>query len=168
MEDYTVIALTEPELFHQLLEKMAERIHGRTQQVSRLLPGRLWRIYGPEYATSPYLPPRLFDEYVVRYVSPMIRMIQANGGFARIHCHGRLKDVLDLIVAMGADAVDPIEPPPQGDVQLRDVRQRYGSQLVLFGNLEVADIENLRRIGLSRRSHNRSQKARPAQDAALS
>ena len=44
---------------------------------------------------------------------------------------------------MGADAIDPIEPPPQGDVQLREVRERYGCQLVLFGNLEVADIETL-------------------------
>jgi uroporphyrinogen-III decarboxylase len=143
MENYTIIALTDPLLFHRLLEKMAERIHRRTEQVSRLLPGRLWRIYGPEYATPPYLPPRLFEQYVVRYVGPMIRIIQAHGGFARIHCHGRLRDVLDKIAAMGADALDPIEPPPQGDVELRFVRQRYGKQLVLFGNLEISDVENL-------------------------
>ena len=48
--------LAEPALFHQLLEKMARSIHRRTEQVSRLFPGRLWRIYGPEYATPPYLP----------------------------------------------------------------------------------------------------------------
>ena len=41
--------------------------------------------------------------------------------------------------ALGADALDPIEPPPQGDVELSYVRQRYGGQLVLFGNLEIAD-----------------------------
>ncbi|MDP7287447.1 MAG: uroporphyrinogen decarboxylase family protein [Phycisphaerae bacterium] len=143
MEDYTIIAMTEPALFHQLLEKMARRIHERTQLVSGLLPGRLWRIYGPEYATPPYLPTHLFEQYVVRYAGPMIRMIQAGGGFARIHCHGRLKDVLDLIVAMEPDALDPIEPPPQGDVELSYVRERYGEKLVLFGNIEIADVENL-------------------------
>ena len=143
MADYTVIALTEQALFHQLLEKLARPIHRRTAEVSRLFPGRLWRIYGPEYATPPYLPPRLFEEYVVRYVRPMVQMIQEHGGFVRIHSHGRLKDVLPHIEALGADALDPIEPPPQGDVQLIDVRQRYGKQLVLFGNLEIADIEQL-------------------------
>jgi hypothetical protein len=143
MEDYTVIALTEPVLFHRLLEKMARRIHQRTEQVSRRLPGRLWRIYGPEYASPPCLPPRLFDEYVVRYVGPMVRSIQAHGGFARIHAHGRLRDVLDHIAGMAPDALDPIEPPPQGDVELSYVRQRYGKQLVLFGNIEIADIESL-------------------------
>jgi hypothetical protein len=34
---------------------------------------------------------------------------------AFIHSHGRLKDVLDLIVEIAPDALDPIEPPPQGD-----------------------------------------------------
>ncbi len=143
MADYTILAMTEPELFHQLLEKMARRIHERTQAVSDLLPGRLWRIYGPEYATPPYLPTRFFEEYVVRYAGPMVRMIQAGGGFARIHCHGRLKDVLDLICEMAPDALDPIEPQPQGDVELSYVRQHYGRKLVLFGNIEIADVENL-------------------------
>lgn len=141
MEDYTMLAFTEPALFHRLLEKMARRIHPRTAEVSRRFPGRLWRIYGPEYASEPYLPPRLFDEYVVRYVTPMIRDIQAHGGYARIHCHGRVKNILDLIAGMGADALDPIEPPPHGDIELRDVRQRHGRQLALFGNLEIADVE---------------------------
>jgi hypothetical protein len=44
---------------------------------------------------------------------------------------------------MGADAIDPIEPPPQGDVELSYVREKYGKDIVLFGNLEIADIENL-------------------------
>jgi hypothetical protein len=143
MEVYTVLAFTEPALFHRLLEKTARRILRRTAEVSRLFPGRLWRIYGPEYAAEPYLPPRLFNEYVVRYVAPMIRNIHAHGGYARIHCHGRVKNILDMIAGMNADALDPIEPPPHGDVALREVRQRHGRQLVLFGNLEIADIETL-------------------------
>ena len=91
LEDYTVLAFTEPALFHRLLEKMARRIQPRTAEVSRRFPGRLWRIYGPEYASEPLLPPAMFKEYVVRYVEPMIRAIHAHGGYARIHCHGRIR-----------------------------------------------------------------------------
>jgi len=143
MEDYTVLAFSEPALFHRLLEKMARRIHARTAEVSRRFPGRLWRIYGPEYASEPFLPPSLFREYVVRYVEPMICDIHARGGYARVHSHGRLKGILDDIVGMGADGLDPIEPPPHGDVTLRYVRENYGKQLVLFGNIEIADIVSL-------------------------
>lgn len=143
MADYTVIALTEPDLFHQALQRVARYLYPRIEAAARSLPGRLWRIYGPEYASPPYLPPELFNEYVVEYVKPMVAMIQRYGGFARIHSHGRLEAILDLICATGCDALDPIEPPDQGDVELRFVREHYGRQLVLFGNLEATDLENL-------------------------
>lgn len=143
MADYTVIALTEPALFHALLEKVGRAIYRVVDQVAPQLPGRLWRIAGPEYATPPYLPLRLFDEYVVRYTGPVVHVIERNGGYARIHCHGRVREALPRFVAMGASATDPIEPPPQGDALLSDVRREYGRDLALFGNIEVADIENL-------------------------
>ena len=142
MEEFTVIALTEQKLFHRLLEKLSHHIYARTQVTAEAFAGHLWRIYGPEYATEPYLPPHLFKEYVVRYTGPMVETIQKYGGFARIHCHGRIRAVLDYIVDMNPAAIDPIEPPPQGDVELAYVRRRYGKDLVLFGNIEFAAIEN--------------------------
>ncbi len=140
---YTVIAMTEKPLFRALLDRFAKLIQPTVEAVAKALPGRLWRIYGPEYASPPYLPPALFDEYVVSYVKPMVDAIHAHGGFARIHSHGNLRDILDHIVTTGCMGLDPIEPPPQGDVDLKYVREHYGSQLVLFGNLEISDIENM-------------------------
>lgn len=143
MADYTVIAMTEQRLFHRLLERFASTLLPKTEAVSEALPGRLWRIYGPEYASPPYLPPALFREYVCRYVRPMVEAIRRRGGYARIHCHGNLHAILDDIADAGADALDPIEPPPQGDVELSYVREHYGERMVLFGNLELSDIELL-------------------------
>ncbi len=143
MADYTVLALTEPALFHRLLERFAGDLYRRTEAVARALPGRLWRIYGPEYASPPYLPPRLFREYVTGYDTPMVKAIQAGGGYARLHLHGRLRLILPEIAATGCDGLDPIEPPPQGDMELAEVRARLGQQMVLFGNLEASDLENL-------------------------
>jgi uroporphyrinogen-III decarboxylase len=143
MEDYTVIALTEPALFHRLLEKLSRYLLAWTQKVAAALPGYLWRICGPEYAMPPFLPPRLFEEYVVRYTGPMVTAIGHHGGFARLHSHGNIRRALPQIVAMGCAATDPIEPPPRGDITLGEVRREYGKDLALFGNLEIADIENL-------------------------
>jgi hypothetical protein len=143
MDEYTITALSEPELFHTLLERFAFLLYNYTSAVSKKLPNRLWRIYGPEYASEPFLPPKLFNEYVVKYDKLMIDIIHSSGGYARLHSHGNLKNILDMIAGMGADAIDPIEPPPQGDVYLKYVREKYGKDLVLFGNLEITDIENL-------------------------
>ena len=81
MATYTIIAATEPRLFHRLLERFASVMQSKTEAIARALPGRLWRIYGPEYASPPYLRPQLFREYVVRYDTPMVQVIQRYGGF---------------------------------------------------------------------------------------
>ena len=143
MADYTILASTEPHLFHRLLQRFAMDIHRRTAAVAHALPGRLWRIYGPEYASPPYLHPRLFQEYVVNYDKPMVKAIHASHGYARIHSHGRLRLILAAIAATGCAGLDPIEPPPQGDMCLAEVRELVGEQMVLFGNLEASDLENL-------------------------
>jgi uroporphyrinogen-III decarboxylase len=143
LEDFTVFAFSEPELCHRLLGKHARYIHKRTEQVAREFPGRLWRIYGPEYITEPFLPAAFFNDYVVKYTGPIVKHIKDYGGFVRIHAHGRVKNVLDYIMKMGADAIDPIEPPPHGDAELKYIREKYGKQLVLFGNIEITDIENM-------------------------
>jgi uroporphyrinogen-III decarboxylase len=141
--EYTVLALTEPGLFHQLLEKHARECYPLVEAVAREFPGHLWRIVGSEYASEPFLPPRLYREYEVRYTRPMVETIQRYGGYARLHSHGRLKNILAMIAEMGVAGLDPVEPPPQGDMRLLDVRRAIGDQTVLFGNLEASEIELL-------------------------
>lgn len=143
MGDYLVIAMTEKELFRRLLDRFAQILYPQVEKIAKALSGRLWRVVGSEYASAPYLPPALYREYLTEYDKPIIRSIHKYGGFARIHSHGNLKNILDHLVDTGCMGIDPIEPPPQGDVELSYVREKYGEQLVLFGNIEVSDIETL-------------------------
>lgn len=143
MEDYLVLAMTEQELFKRVLDKFHRLILERVKKIAKECPGRLWRIYGPEYAAPPYLPPQLYKEYVTDYDRQLVREIHRYGGFARIHQHGRQKDILEFTLQTGCMAIDPIEPEPQGDISLSEVRKKYGDRLVLFGNLEISDIETL-------------------------
>ncbi len=143
MEDYTIFAMTEKDIFHRALKKAAKYIYWLTEKLTTALPGRVWRIIGPEFACEPYLPPALFHEYVYEYDKAIVDIVNESNGFARIHCHGRLKAILDDIASIGCMGLDPVEPPPQGDVDLSYVRQNYGGSMVLFGNLEASDIENL-------------------------
>jgi hypothetical protein len=143
MGTYTIIAMTEPDLFQQALDRAARYLYWRTEKIAAAMPGRFWRICGPEYASPPYLPPSLFYKYVVGYDRIMTEIIHRHQGFVRIHSHGRLRGILEFIVETGCDGLDPIEPPPQGDMELSAVHQACGRDLVLFGNLEASDIENL-------------------------
>ena len=81
----------------------------------------IFRICGPEYATPPFLSPELFRRFVTPYLTEIIAEIRGAGAFARVHCHGRIARVLDQMVEAGAQGLDPIEPPPDGDITLGEV-----------------------------------------------
>lgn len=139
--DFLVFALTEEKRMHQLLEMYFERIYNYLQYLLEAGAGPLVRIYGPEVATPPYLPHRLFKEYVVKYDKPLIDLIHRYGCFCRIHAHGRVGTVLEDIAEMGADALDPVEAPPSGDVELKEAKKRIGDRVTIFGNIQLRDLE---------------------------
>lgn len=151
MPDFLIIANSNRPLFHKALERTAQRILLEVEAFAQAAPRRLWRIYGPEYASAPFLPPELFYEYVIKYDKPIVDAINRSGGFARIHSHGNLRGIIDYIAGVGYAGMDPIEPPPQGDMELSEVREKIGKDMVLFGNIEISEIETLDEIAFAKR-----------------
>lgn len=140
--DATVWALTEPEHFKTVLNELHRR--GMINLKAMLEAGTvdLYRICGPEYVTPPYLSPKHFEEYVYPYLCEIVELIHQYGAKARIHSHGRIGRVLDMIIKTGADAIDPCEAPPDGDISLKDVKRRTGNTMTVFGNIQLKLLEH--------------------------
>ena len=141
--NFMVHVLTEPRAMLSAMDRIHER---RMAALPRLLAGpvasAVIRISGPEYATPPYLSPQHFAQLVTRYDSQYIRLIQQAGAFARIHSHGKVARVLDQIEQMAPDALDPLEPPPDGDIDLAQLKRRVGGRICLIGGIELKDLES--------------------------
>jgi methionine synthase II (cobalamin-independent) len=72
-----------------------------------------------------------------------MRRIKSSDPEAKIHvhCHGKVRTLLDSFVEMGVDSTDPVEPPPQGDVDIAEAKEAYDGRLVFRGNIEFLDME---------------------------
>ncbi len=138
---FLVVAYEHRKKLRELMDVLQERILTALEYQLERGAGPLWRLVGPEYATPPYLPPALFRELVVDYDRPIVDLIHRYGGKVRLHCHGKISQVLDMFLELGVDATDPLEPPPQGDIELAEVKRRVGDRLVLFGNMELLWLE---------------------------
>lgn len=133
---FLVTYVDNPNLIFRLMDFFQERLYN---YLSHLLANgvvTVYRICGPEYATPPYLSPKDFKELVVRYDQEIIDLLHKYGGKARFHSHGKVKKVLEFILKMGIDAIDPLEPPPDGDITLKEARDILGDKVVLIGNIE--------------------------------
>ena len=71
----------------------------------------------------------------------MAELIHSKGGKVRLHSHGKIAKVLDMIIETDCDAMDPCEGPPDGDIELVEVKKRTGNKLCLFGNVQLKLLE---------------------------
>jgi len=141
MEDFVVLAMTETDAFVAAMDQLHEKY---TETLRRTLRGPvkdcLFRIYGPEYATPPFLPPELFAKFVTRYDGLYCRMMREAGVFPRIHSHGKIARVVEELRKIAPVALDPVEPPPDGDITIAELKRQL-PEMVLCGGLELKHIE---------------------------
>lgn len=140
-EAYILFSAMNRNKFRALLDFFAERMDHFLEDSLALGAGPLFRIVGPELCTPPYMPPEGFREFIVNYDKPLIEKIHRAEKFARIHCHGRIARVADLILEMEPDALDPVEEPPGGDISFTDAKRILGGSICLMGNIQESLFE---------------------------
>ena len=95
---------------------------------------------GPELFIPPLISPRDFDRYCSAPDKRLIDLIKGAGGHIWIHCHGKVRDFIGRFADMGCDMLNPVEPPPMGDVSLREAFGIAGGRMALEGNLQIGDV----------------------------
>ena len=141
-QDYLMWAFAETDHFARTVEIVAERVMENLRRQLDCCVLDFYRIVGPEYFTPPYLPPEMFRRFVLPHVTEMVRLIHVHGSKARLHCHGKIRHVLDMILETGCDGIDPCEPPPDGDIELDEVKRRcQACGVSVWGNIELKLLE---------------------------
>lgn len=127
-------------LLQEAIEIFSRRIR---EHVLRAFEAGLKPIFawvGPELCIPPLMSPKDFDDFVMQFDKPLCDLIHERGGYVWVHCHGKMGPVLERFVKMGVDVLNPIEPPPMGDVTLEEAFARVGGRMGLEGNIEAHDL----------------------------
>ena len=85
------------------------------------------------FNTQPFLSPALFAEVVTPYLTQLCQGYRDLGFHTIKHTDGNIMPIIDQLVAAGPDALHSLDP--QGHVDIAEVKQRYGSQVCLIGNV---------------------------------
>ncbi|MDP6355501.1 MAG: uroporphyrinogen decarboxylase family protein [Planctomycetota bacterium] len=140
-EDFVMRCVVDLSVIQELVEREFERIKSELRTTLAQSRGCEFLFYtgGPEVATPPMMAPKYFELLVTPYQKSLVAMIKAAGQHASIHCHGRVKEVFDQILEIGPDALEPLEPPPQGDIGLTEALSRAEGRLCLMGYIQDQD-----------------------------
>lgn len=141
--EFTIRAMTDEKTIIRMLDMVSERQMFILEQALKQGAGPLFRFAGPESCTPPFLPNEFFKKFVTNYDKKLVKLIHDYGQYARAHSHGKIKTVANEFLEMEIDALDPVEAPISGDIELWEAKKIFGDKVCLFGNIQLKDLETL-------------------------
>jgi uroporphyrinogen decarboxylase len=100
------------------------------------MPGVVAAWYGDDlaYTESLLVSPKILRKYFFPWMEELAGIAHAAGFPFIMHSDGRLWQVLDDLIALGVNAIHPIEPKA---MDIYDLKRRYGYKLAIFGNVDM-------------------------------
>jgi uroporphyrinogen-III decarboxylase len=84
--------------------------------------------------------PAAFRELSLPTIQKMTRLCRQAGIPCELHCCGKARLLVEICAnETELDAINPLQPPPMGDVDLAEVKRVFGKRLCLKGNVGVTD-----------------------------
>jgi len=141
--DFVLKVTTDYTSIKPLIDKMHEQTVFLIKEFIKAMKGHniAVRLVGPKLVTPPNVSPEIFHKVICEYDSVYIKLLKEAGIPVRIHCQGKTSKLLSHFLEMGADAVDPFEPLPQGDISLVDAKKVLGGKICVCGGMQYADFE---------------------------
>ncbi|OPZ27581.1 MAG: Uroporphyrinogen decarboxylase (URO-D) [Lentisphaerae bacterium ADurb.BinA184] len=136
-ETFALMSVTDRTILHALCERQLAIMLQRVRFLVAAGVGPFFTMLGEEYVVPPLHGPRDFDDFNVRYDTPILDAVHNAGGRVHVHCHGAMKRVLAGFVEMGVDVLHPFEPPPQGDILAREAKAVARGRTCLEGNIQI-------------------------------
>ena len=85
--------------------------------------------------------PQTFRELGLPIVKKMTALAKKHGLPSHIHSCGMEKELVKICAEeTDLTSIEPLEPPPMGDCDLKELKKLYGHKLVLKGNLHTTDV----------------------------
>ncbi len=135
MEEVYIWLETHPGIMHRYLEATATEVADTVGLMGESGIGPYFTVTAHEMLIPPWMGHAKFDEFIVPYDKRVNDEIHRIGGRLRAHCHGNCMDYLTTMREMGVDAIEPLEPPPFGDVDLSRAKEEVGGDMLLSGNV---------------------------------
>ena len=86
------------------------------------------------FKTGLFIPPQLFKTLWVSKMARIIEPALEKGIPVIFHSDGRIDDVVEDLIEMGIDCINPLDPYA---IDYKEYKKKYGSRITLFGNIDV-------------------------------
>jgi uroporphyrinogen-III decarboxylase len=125
----------DPAWVHELLKIL----HRRKKIYIESMKGARYDILelGGGDASTTVISPKIFEEFVAPYDADLVETAHRVGQRIVYHTCGGMMPILEMIAAMGVDAMETFTPPAMGgDVDLAEAKRRIGDKVCMIGGFD--------------------------------
>jgi len=122
-----------PSFARKLIDRIARSCIGFAKVMAEAGVDAIWVTDDYADRRGPMMNPAMFREYELPNLREIVRIGERYGIPVLKHSDGNLYPILDDIVESGVRCLHPVEPEA---MDLRDVKERYGSRICLAGNVD--------------------------------
>ncbi len=92
------------------------------------------------FAGGPLISPRMYKRFVLPFERRVVEAVKAEGVPVYTHTCGSIGDRLELMLETGTEGIDTLDPPPLGNVELKDAKVRIGQRAFIKGNMNAVEL----------------------------
>ena len=83
-----------------------------------------------------FLAPEMYERFIIPFERRIAEAVKAEGGYVYTHTCGAIGDRLDLMVQSQVSGIECLDPPPLGNVDLRDAVRQLNGRIFIKGNVD--------------------------------
>lgn len=85
--------------------------------------------------------PQILRDLSLDGLKQITKICRENGLISHVHCCGFERELVKVSAEeTDLDVIEPLEPPPQGDCDLLELKRNWGDKLVFKGNLHTSSV----------------------------
>ena len=138
-EQAMLLAYDNPDFLHQALrlfnDSFQEAARACLEQGAPMIFDAWWA-----FSVGAGWSPQHFEEFAQPLIKENIELVHSYGALHHYYDDGAMDKTVDWVAAAGADLVETLAPPPLGDVDLAEVKQRIGHLTCLKGNVDQVNL----------------------------
>ena len=127
-----------PDLFEELVE-MHERAAVRRTEMA--IDGGVESVLTGGSGSITLQSPELWSKFSLPSIRRITKLCREAGVICGIHSCGRERYMVEVCSKeTDLDYINPLEPPPMGDCDLGECKEKFGHKIALMGNLHTTEV----------------------------
>ena len=134
-QNFCLSLYMQEDLLSKVFQKVGEiQIEGAKElsKISNL--GAIWVVDDLSSGSGPMINPKFFRKYVFPWYEELAALAKKQGLLFFFHSDGNIWPIMDDLIAIGFDAIHPIDPTI---MDIKEVKEKVGKKMGILGNLHT-------------------------------